>query len=140
VDFFGLSFEVGEEERHRVVISFNPIFFWLSVEVDGESVRCGPIFMWPRLVPRLVERFKFTVGYDEKHEVNIACKIPFFLPQFRRLSWQVHVDGELVEQRGPDADFSRASPLWFRILGYAVLVVSISLLAAGCFLALSTMR
>lgn len=89
-----MTFDVGVEEQHRVVFSFNKFWGGLSITVDGvdivRTVRFGSI--------ELVKRYDFVVGLRERHHVRLEKHRQVLLAGFRPQPVYAFVDGQLVAQ------------------------------------------
>ena len=91
IDF---SFEVGDEEKHRVDFHWGQIFGRVRVTVDDvEVVQHNRPQAFKSTLRR---KFEFTVGHDEVHEVVIEKTSHRFLGGARKQTCQAFVDGELV--------------------------------------------
>lgn len=88
------SFDVGQQERHRVDFSFNQFFGNLSIHVDGVAVRLDFRF----LSLNLVKRYEFPVGQQERHHVVIEHERKLLFAGFRPQKYRVFVDGQPVAQ------------------------------------------
>jgi hypothetical protein len=94
-----LSFTVGEHEKHTVVYSFDQMWGWLTITVDGVLVvKTLVTFSF-----RLVSRFDFQVGQAEVHAVRVEKHRALFFSFARPQPIKAFVDGVLVAE----ADGSR---------------------------------
>ena len=55
---------------------------------------------------KMSERFRFSVGDQEQHEILIEKKQPLLFPGLRRQKYAVFVDGSLVEEYEGFLEFS----------------------------------
>lgn len=89
-----MRFDVGDQERHRVIFSFNKTTGWLVIKVDDVPIK-RRLIMWSLGLSR---RYEFTVGTHERHVVIIEKKrervASFVRPQLCR----AYVDGTLVAE------------------------------------------
>ncbi|OLT32649.1 hypothetical protein BJF79_35760 [Actinomadura sp. CNU-125] len=82
-------FDVGQYERHRVEFFFDRMWARVKISVDGEVVLTKRMLLaW-----RKTERFQFTVGHEERHEVVIDKTRKTFAPGFRPSTYRVFADG-----------------------------------------------
>ncbi|HEY7225248.1 MAG TPA: hypothetical protein VH561_16875 [Micromonosporaceae bacterium] len=89
-----LSFDVGEQERHRIDFSFDPFWGPVRIMVDGVTVVRGFQF----ISFGLVRPYEFTVGSHEQHAVRIEVHRKLFFAGFRSRVYRVFVDGRLVHE------------------------------------------
>jgi hypothetical protein len=86
------EFEVGETERHSVAFHFDQLLGPLRISVDGEPVvRKFKIFNFKR-----VERYEFSVGSSEPHQVRIEKDRKAIVGGFRAQECVTYVDGHEV--------------------------------------------
>jgi hypothetical protein len=90
-----LEFEVGQEERHRVVFSFDRFSGSTKIRVDGALVDSERAMF----SVQLTKRYEFGVGQAEKHAVVIEKTRKQLLAGFRPSTYNVFVDGKLVLTR-----------------------------------------
>jgi hypothetical protein len=91
IDF---SFDVGDEEKHRVDFHWGQLFGRVRVTVDDvEIVQHNRPMMFKQTHHR---KFAFSVGQHEVHAVVIEKTSHRFLGGARRQKCQAFVDGELV--------------------------------------------
>jgi hypothetical protein len=90
-----LEFEVGQEERHQVVFSFDRFSGSTKIRVDGALVDSERAMF----SVRLTRRYEFGVGQAEKHAVVIEKTRKQLLAGFRPSTYNVFVDGKLVLTR-----------------------------------------
>lgn len=87
-----MSFDVGAEERHTVVFSFDKFWGGLSITVDGHdvvrTVRIASV--------RTVQRYNFVVGVQEQHYVTIEHHRKVLFAGLRDQPVHAYVDGVLV--------------------------------------------
>ena len=89
-----LAFTVGNEERHTVVCSFDQVWGWLTVTVDGAMV----VKKLVTFTLRLVATFDFPVGHIEVHQVRIEKRRPLLVSFARPQPIRAFVDGVLVAE------------------------------------------
>jgi hypothetical protein len=87
-----LEFEVGDEEQHTVVYSWNQFTGRSFVTVDGVRV-VNELRVWS---PSLVMRYQLTVGVHEQHEVVIEKHRKRFNSAVKPQACRAYVDGQLV--------------------------------------------
>ncbi|GID49099.1 hypothetical protein Aca07nite_63740 [Actinoplanes capillaceus] len=89
-----MSFDVGAEERHTVVFSFNKFWGGLSITVDGyevvNTVRIASL--------KLVKRYNLVVGTREQHFVTIEHHRKLLFAGLRDQPVHAYVDGVLVAE------------------------------------------
>jgi hypothetical protein len=78
------KFEIGENEKHTIIVNANPLLKYITIEVDGEKVVNESHFS------PLPKKFQFEVGNTEKHQVEINTG-PFS-------STKVTVDGKAAQK------------------------------------------
>ncbi|MEV0898248.1 hypothetical protein [Actinoplanes sp. NPDC049802] len=89
-----MSFDVGAEERHTVVFSFNKFWGGLSITVDGyDVVRTVKVAS-----AELVKRYDFVVGVQERHYVTIEHHRKLLFAGLRDQPVHAYVDGVLLAQ------------------------------------------
>ncbi|RSN69450.1 hypothetical protein [Actinomadura sp. WAC 06369] len=82
-------FDLGQYERHRVEFFFDRMWGKVRISVDGH-----PVVEKQNLFSlRLTERYPFTVGHQERHEVVIEKTRKVMFAGFRPSTYQVFVDG-----------------------------------------------
>ena len=59
------KFEIGENEKHTIIVNKNRLLKYISIEVDGKKV-VNEAYFSP--TPK---RFQLEVGNAEKHQVEI---------------------------------------------------------------------
>ncbi|SDU92208.1 hypothetical protein SAMN04488544_2013 [Microlunatus sagamiharensis] len=89
-----LEFEVGQQERHRVVFSFNKFWGNLAVTVDGHSV----VRDLRTLSVSLTKTYHLTVGDREIHQVRIEKDRARLLAGARRQPVRAYVDDVLTAE------------------------------------------
>ncbi|MBE1537395.1 hypothetical protein [Actinomadura algeriensis] len=82
-------FDVGQYERHRVEFFFDRMWGRVKIKVDGREVVTKRILFGFRMT----ERFRFTVGHQERHEVLIEKTRKALAPGFRPSTYRVFADG-----------------------------------------------
>lgn len=60
-------FEIGENEKHTVIVNANPLLKYIKIEVDGEKVVNEANFQ------PFSKKFQLDVGNSEKHHVEISA-------------------------------------------------------------------
>jgi hypothetical protein len=89
-----MRFEVGDQERHVVVFSFDKFWGGLSIKVDGQ-----PVKQELQLASlRLVKRWEFSVGQQEQHAVMIEKERKALFAGFRPQICRAYVDGQQVAE------------------------------------------
>jgi hypothetical protein len=86
------TFDVGKHELHRVSFSFDRMGGRLVIAVDGRPVRDELRIM----SLRLVKRYQFVVGAEERHDVVIDKHRKLLFAGFRPQTCRAYVDGQLV--------------------------------------------
>ena len=61
------KFEIGENEKHTIIVNANPLLKYIRIEVDGEKVVNEANF---QLLPK---KFQLDVGNSEKHHLEISA-------------------------------------------------------------------
>ena len=61
------KFEIGENEKHTIIVNANPLLKYIQIEVDGEKVVNEANFS------PLPKKFQIDVGNSEKHHVEISA-------------------------------------------------------------------
>jgi hypothetical protein len=59
------KFEIGENEKHTIIVNKNRLLKYISIEVDGKKV-INEAYFTP--TPK---KFQLEVGNTEKHQVEI---------------------------------------------------------------------
>jgi hypothetical protein len=89
-----LAFEVGHQEKHSVVFTFDKFWGGLSVKVDGV-----PVVRDLRMFSvDLTKSYRFTVGTSEIHDVHIEKDRSRFLAGARAQPVRAYVDDLLVAE------------------------------------------
>jgi hypothetical protein len=92
------SLEVGDGEKCRVEFYRGPLFGAMTVTANGKLVAFkDPEKLSTHFSFEYVNRYEFSVGEHEPHEVAIEHERPWFLGGLRRNQYRVYVDGKLVE-------------------------------------------
>ena len=86
------EFEVGETERHNVAFRFDQLLGPLRISVDGEPV----IRKFEMFSLRRVERYEFSVGSGEPHDVRIEKTRKALLGGFQAQECVTFVDGQEI--------------------------------------------
>ena len=60
-------FEIGDNEKHTIIVNANPLLKYIKIEVDGEKVVDGANFQ------PLSKKFQIDVGNSEKHHLEISA-------------------------------------------------------------------
>lgn len=111
------SFEVGQQEPHKVEFYWGQMFGNMQIKVDRRIVdeRKFKLFSNNNLtqnleVPvdekwnvgimeiQLVESWSFQVGIYEKHSVRIEKERAKFFAGFRPHKYRIYIDGELYDE------------------------------------------
>ena len=95
-----IKLQVGDKETSRIDLTRHPLSGGFQILADGRlvaervaySLAAG--FSFAR-----VRRYEFAVGRTEKHDVVIEHETPTFLAGFRRQTYRVFTDGQLVLKR-----------------------------------------
>jgi hypothetical protein len=90
-----MTFEVGVEEHHRVDFTFDRFWGGLKIKVDGVPV----VEQTQVFSVRLVKKWEFEVGENEKHRVRIVKRRPLFFAGARPQPVTAFVDDRLVAQQ-----------------------------------------
>jgi len=61
------KFEIGENEKHTIIVNANPLLKYIKIEVDGKKVVNEANFQ------PLPKKFQIDVGTSEKHRVEISA-------------------------------------------------------------------
>jgi hypothetical protein len=91
VDF---NVDIGQQERHNVHFHFNQLVGNLWIKVDGEPV----VRDFRMFSNSLTKRYDLVVGDAEKHDVAIAKTRKRLIGGARKQTYQVFVDGQLLEE------------------------------------------
>jgi hypothetical protein len=89
-----LTFDVGTQETHRVIFSFDKFTGRLTITVDGVPVT-RELHM---LSASLVKRYQFAVGVNERHDIVIEKHRKLLFAGFRPQLCRAFVDGQLVAE------------------------------------------
>ncbi len=89
-----MTFEVGVDEKHTVMFSFDKFWGGLTITVDGNSVISDVQIFGVNLV----SSWQFYVGATEVHHVQIDKHRELFFAGFRPQPVYAYVDGQLVAQ------------------------------------------
>lgn len=89
-----MTFEVGVNEKHTVMFSFDKFWGGLTITVDGNSV----VSTTQMFGLHLVSSWQFTVGVTEVHTVQIDKHRELFFAGFRPQPVYAYVDRQLVAQ------------------------------------------
>jgi len=60
-------FDVGENERHTIIVNASALLKYIRIEVDGEKVVDESNFQ------PLAKKFQLDVGSSEKHHVEVSA-------------------------------------------------------------------
>ena len=95
-----IKLQVGDKERSRIDFTRNPLSGGLQILVDGRLVvECAAYSLAAGFSFGRVRRYEFAVGRAEKHQVVVEHETPAFLAGFRRQTYRVFTDGQLVLER-----------------------------------------
>ena len=61
------KFEIGEKEKHTIVVNASALLKFIRIEVDGEKVVNEANFQ------PLAKKFQLDVGNSEKHHLEISA-------------------------------------------------------------------
>ena len=61
------KFEIGETEKHTIIVNVTPLLKYTAIEVDGEKVVNEANFQ------PLAKKFQLDVGNSEKHHLEISA-------------------------------------------------------------------
>ena len=61
------KFEIGEKEKHTIVVNASALLKFIKIEVDGEKVVNEANFQ------PLAKKFELDVGSSEKHHLEISA-------------------------------------------------------------------
>ncbi len=89
-----MTFEVGVDEKHTVMFSFDKFWGGLTITVDGNSV----VSQTQMFGLNLVSSWQFPVGVTEVHHVQIDKHREVAFAGFRPQPVYAYVDGQLVAQ------------------------------------------
>jgi hypothetical protein len=95
------SFPVGTGEQHTVHFSFDQVWGFLTIRVDGKPV----VRAWPFISFSLSQQYRLTVGEQERHDVLIIKERQLVFAGFRAQVCRVFVDGV------PAGEYSSATGL-----------------------------
>ncbi|MCA1557342.1 MAG: hypothetical protein LC731_02245 [Acidobacteria bacterium] len=87
-------FEVGEYEKHLVIVNYDQMIGNLRISVDGHDV-VNELRMFSL---SLVKKYEFFVGVNERHAVRVEKERKLFLAGLRNQKWRVYVDGHLIRE------------------------------------------
>ena len=90
-----IVFDVGKEEKHYVVFTFNQLFGTVEIQVDGIQIMSET----QMFSHELIKTYMFDVGNKEIHSVRIDKERKLILAGFRKHKYRVFVDEDLVEER-----------------------------------------
>lgn len=88
------SFEVGQYEKHIVMLNYEQMIGLLTIHVDGREV-VKELHMFSL---SLVKKYEFIVGVQERHHVLIEKERKLFLAGVRKQKYRVYVDGQLIKE------------------------------------------
>ena len=95
-----LTSQIGNEEQSRIDVVRNPLTGAFRILADGCAVAehaAGSLAAGFRFAR--VRRYEFAVGSSEKHQVVVEHEFPAFLAGFRRQTYRVFSDGQLVAEK-----------------------------------------
>jgi hypothetical protein len=61
------KFEIGENEKHSIVVNASALLKFIKIDVDGEKVVNEANFQ------PLAKKFELDVGNSEKHHVEVSA-------------------------------------------------------------------
>ena len=89
-----LDFTVGDREKHEVAFTFDQMWGWLTISVDGRLI----IKRFITVSFRLRREFEFEVGERERHVVRIEKTRPLLLAFANPQPIRAYCDGTLVAE------------------------------------------
>ena len=93
------SFDIGNEETHRVEFERNWFSGRTKIQVDGESAQLkNPWLLTTHFNKEFVVKYEFTVGRKECHELIIEHERPQYMGGFFPHDYRVIVDGVLLQK------------------------------------------
>jgi len=93
------SFDVGEEEQHRIDFARNCLTGRTTVAVDGDDSQLeSPWSFGTHFSFRVVKRYELMVGSNEIHEVVIERQRPPFFGGLFPHDYRIYVDGVVVKK------------------------------------------
>ena len=87
------KFQVGDTEKQIVHFHRDPWFGQVTIETDDQTLFSGGAMF---TLKRFWE-YKFILGETEKHKVRIEHSAPAVLPGFCKHTFNVYIDGELIQ-------------------------------------------
>lgn len=95
-----LTSQIGKTEQSRIDVLRNPLTGAFRILANGCAVveRAAGSLAAGLSFAR-VQRYEFAVGDAEKHQVIVEHEFPAFLAGFRRQTYRVFSDGELVAKK-----------------------------------------
>jgi len=96
------TLEVGDREKSKIEFCRNYFTGALRALVDGRRIALqSPFSPFTHFSFTRKRHYEFSVGKTETHEVVLEKERPLLIAGFRRQTYRVFVDGELVhEQNG----------------------------------------
>ena len=93
------SFDIGNEEKHRVEFERNWFSGRTKIQVDGESAQLkNPWLLTTHFNKEFVVKYEFTVGRKECHELIIEHERPKYMGGFFPHDYTVIVDGAVLQK------------------------------------------
>ena len=93
------ALDIGDREKHRIELRRSPWSGTLRITVNGQAVAGkSPWDMFTHCNYRFVDRYEFTVGEREKHQVAMVHERPLRWAGLRRQHYRVYVDGQLAAE------------------------------------------
>jgi hypothetical protein len=89
-----LAFTVGERETHTVVYTFDQMWGWLTISVDGKLI----VKKFITYSFQLTRVFEFEVGQHERHIVRIEKTRPLFFAGVNPQPIRAFCDGVQVAE------------------------------------------
>lgn len=89
-----LAFTVGEQETHTVVYTFDQMWGWLTISVDGKLI----VKKFITFSFHLSRVFEFEVGQHERHIVRIEKTRPLFFAGLNPQPIRAFCDGVQVAE------------------------------------------
>jgi hypothetical protein len=93
------ALDIGDREHHHIELNRSPWFGAVLITVNGQPVAGkSPWGVFTHFNYRFVDRYEFTVGEHEKHQVAMVHERPLLWGGLRRQQYRVYVDGELAAE------------------------------------------
>lgn len=89
-----LRFTVGERERHEIVYTFDQMWGWLAISVDGKVI----VRHFVTVSFRLRRAYEFRVGETEQHDIRIEKTRQLVASFGQPQPIRAYCDGRLVAE------------------------------------------